>query len=503
MKTLAKKIRLRYTGLVMFTSRVISLLTGLAFVTMVARNVSLIEYGAWQYVSLLVSYFLFPNCIINYWVTRQIARQLKVAKTSLTMNLVFSLMGCLVLLSVSPYAAKTVNSDPLLFMIGSVTLLAMYSVASLEAVAQGSIPQINAYGFLVLQAMKVILGVVMILYMKTGIYGAFVSVLAANIAEAIFLFANLRSYVTKANLDWSTAKNWLRTSWIPLYSGLAPILISLDALIVTLLTSSTEPIALWKAALMISQVVGYSSLLTYALYPKLLAGGTEKDVETSLKLVLMFAVPSAIGAVLLAEPLIQIFKSEFIIASNILRISVITTFLACIGGILETIIVGTEKIDTKDASFKKLLKSRLFLLPTLNYAKLLMYLPIICVTTIAIINLQAEPVYLNIALACNIIALVAYVPIIAYMYILAQKILPFHFPMASLGKHLLASVAIVAIATTLYPRGAIQTITLVAISALAYFLILYAIDKDTRDLVSQVISTLKTGHEKSSALGNI
>ncbi len=481
----------------MFTSRIISLLTGIAFATIVTRNVSLTEYGVLQYITLLVSYFLFPNRIINYWVTRQIARQLKVAKTGLIMNLIFSLICCLVLLFISPYAAKTVNADPMLFMIGGLTLLAMYLVASFETVAQGSIPQINAYGFLTFEGVKVSFGVVTILYMKIGIYGALISVLIAYISQAIFLFANLGSYVTEANLDWNTVKSWLRTSWIPLYSGLASILISLDALIVTLLTSSTDPIGLWRAALMIPQAVGYSSLLTYALYPKLLAGGNEKDVETSLKLVLMFAVPSAIGAILLAEPLIRVFNPEFIIASNILRVGVMTAFLTCIGGILGTIIVGTEKIDKTDLSFKKLLKSRLFFLPTLSYTQLLIYLPTICITTITIINLQAEPIYLNITLTCNIIAFLAYVPIIAYMYRLAKKLLPFHFPITSLGKYLLASVAIVAIATTFHPRGAIQTITLVAISALVYFLILYAIDKDTRELFSQVISTFQTGDKKS------
>ena len=488
---MARKIRFRYTGLVMFMSRVISILTGLAFVTMVTRNVSLTEYGIWQYMVLLVSYFVFPNRTINYWVTRFVARRFKVAKIGLLMNLIFSLIGFVVLFAISPFVAKLVNTDPLLFMVGSLIIPSMYLVAGCEAIAKGSSPHINAYGFLTFEVTKVILGAITILHMQIGIYGALVSVLIAYIAQASFLLTNLRNYIREAHVDWNTASKWLRTGWIPLYSDLPPILVSLDAMIVTMLTSSTEPIGLWKVGTTITQVVGFSSLLTYALYPKLLAGGSEEDVETALKLVLTFAIPSAIGALLLAEPLLWILGYQYRPAANILRMSILSVLLASIGDIWNSIIIGTEKVDTKQLSFKRLLKSRLFLLPTLNYAKVFVYLPLVCIVTTTIISTHTEPVYLNVPFACNVMSLLTLIPIVTYTYRLAKGILPFKFPLKSLAKYVLASMVLFIIIIPFYPRGFAGTITLITISALAYFLILCAIDKDTRELVSQVISTFK------------
>lgn len=495
---MARKIRLRYAGLVAFASRILSVFTGLGFMTALTRNVPLTEFGVWQYIFLLAFYFTFPGGISNYWVTRYIARGFKAAKTGLTINLTFSTLSLAILLLISPYAAKTVNTNPMYFTLGSFMIPAMLLVSSLEAIAGGCVPHVTSYGSATFEITKVILGLITIVYMKTGLYGAISSIIMAYLAQAIFLLVSLRGYVAEGNIEWNTAKKWLRTGWVPIYTYLVSLLMSLDAFIVTLLTFSSEPIALWKAALMITNVVGYSTLLASALYPKLLSGGSEKDVETSFKLVLMLAVPSTVGALLLAEPLLKIFKFEYVAASMILRVSTLTVFLGCIGGVLNSVIIGTEKIDTEDVPFRKLLKSRLFLLPTLSYIYAFTYLPLIYAFTTVIINLHIEPVYVNVVLACNLVALLASTPILIYKYRLAKRVLPFKFPIKSLAKYAVASAVLACILILFYPKGFFQTMMLVLTGAFAYFLILFIIDKDTRDLIARILSTLKVSDKKST-----
>ena len=206
----------------------------------------------------------------------------------------------------------------------------------------------------------------------------------------------------------------------------------------------------------------------------------------------MIAVPSAIGAILLAEPLLWILGYQYKLAANILRISTLSVLLVALGNIWNSVIIGTEKVDTKEMSFKKLLGSRLFLLPTLTYTKVFIYLPLVCIVTIAIVNTHIEPVYLNVAFACNVLSLLTLIPIFIYTYKLARRILPFKFPLKSLAKYVLASMALLVIIIPFYPIGFARTIASIAISAFAYFLILYVIDKDARDLASQVIAAFKT-----------
>lgn len=489
---MARKIRLRYTGLVAFASRVFSILTGLAFVTIVTRNLPLTGFGVWQYISLLISYVIFPSSILNYWVTRDVARGFKVAKINLTMNLAFSLLGFVIFFPISPYVAKTVNADPAYFMIGSLMIPTMYMVSSLEAIAAGCIPHITSYGFVAFEITKVIFGFITILYMKLGLYGAIITILVAYLTQTIFLFVNLRSYIGEGSVNWNAAKKWLRMGWIPLYSSLGGVLAGLDVFIITLLTFSSEPLAFLRASGFISMVISYSGVLASALYPRLLAGGSEKDVETSFKLVLMFAVPSAVGAILLAEPLLHIFNPEYVVAATILRVSTLNIFLGCIGTILNSVVIGTEKVDVEDASFGKLIRSRLFLLPSLYYIYVSIYLPIVYVVTALIINLRIEPVYLNVGVAINLVGLLVSASILAYTYRIAKRTLPFKLPVKSLTKYVLASIAMVSIIIPFYPQKFVQTMTSVTIGAIAYFLVLIGIDKDARDLIRQILSTFKT-----------
>jgi len=494
---LARRIRLRYTGLVVFASRIFSVFTGLAFLFFLTRNVTLDNdplkaFGVWALVMVVVSYLIFPHYITNYWVTRDVARGFKVAKTSLVMSLAFSLLGFAISLIISPYIAKMVNADPAYFMVGSLILLAWYLVLNLEAIASGCTPHIIGYGSVTYEITRVILALILIVYLKTGLYGAFISIIIAFLAQAAFLLMSLRGHVTEGTIDLNSAKKWLKMFWVPLYTSLAPFLLSLDAFIVTLFAFSSLPLSLWRAALTFTTIVGYSTDLAFALYPKLLSGGSEQDVETSFKLVLMFVIPSATGALILAESLLQIFKREFVEAAIILRVNVLAVVLTCVLGILNSVIIGTEKVDIKeDASFKKLLKSRLFLLPTLSYVRALMYLPAICVISAFIVNLSLEPVYLNLPLACSWIGLFSLIPVFAYEYMLAKKILPFHFPVKSLAKYSLASVVLAGVTFLFHSRITVQTIASIFLGAFAYFSVLFIIDRDTRQLITSIISTFK------------
>jgi hypothetical protein len=488
---LARGIRLRYTGLVAFVSQVFSVFASLAFLVFLTRSVTVVDFGVWGYIMLIISFVFFPNNIASYWIPRYIARGVNVSKTGLAINLIMSLFGLAIFLVISPYLAKKVNTDLLYFMVASSIIPFMYLSSSLQSIAQGCAPQTVGYGNIASETARVILGFITMIRMKAGLYGAFISVAISQLVFAIFLLASLRNHVTEGNVDFGTARKWSKMGWIPIYSNLAATLIGADAFIVTLLASSTQPIAFWNAALAIAGVVGYSTQLSFALYPKLLSGGDARDVETSFKLVLMFAVPSAVGALILAEPLLKVLGYKFVEAATILRLSTLTALLGCIIGVLGSVIIGTEKVDIEDASFKKLLRSRLFLLPTLSYVQALIYLPALSIASAIIINLSLKPIYINVPLACTLIGLFSTIPIFIYEYRLAKRILPFQFPVKSLAKYCLASI-VLGVFMLFYPKNVVETIASVFVGGLAYFLVLFIIDRDARQLTNSIISKIKT-----------
>jgi hypothetical protein len=58
--------------------------------------------------------------------------------------------------------------------------------------------------------------------------------------------------------------------------------------------------AYFGAAASVASTVAFASVLSAALYPKLLGGGGVKDVAASLEMTFMLAIPMAVGSLILA-----------------------------------------------------------------------------------------------------------------------------------------------------------------------------------------------------------
>ena len=66
------EIRLKYSGLIVFTSRLLSVTTGLAFVLMITRSVSKEQFGIWGNLSDVLSYFILLSGILPFWTTHHV-----------------------------------------------------------------------------------------------------------------------------------------------------------------------------------------------------------------------------------------------------------------------------------------------------------------------------------------------------------------------------------------------------------------------------------------------
>ncbi|MEM1574679.1 MAG: hypothetical protein QXF09_00190 [Nitrososphaerota archaeon] len=488
---MARKIRLRYTGLIAFSSRIFSIFTGLIFITTVTRNVPVYDFGIWQYISQLISYFLFPLCIISYWSTRYIARNIKVGKTSLLLTSLFSMIAFIFFLIISPYVAKGVNADIAFFILGSLILVFLSLINGLESIAHGYKPHVPSYGFIIFEIIKVILGIITVFYMRTGLYGALTSLLIAYVAQSIFLLIVLKDEI-HGNFNLEITKKWFKMGWVPFYNNFSGFLTSLDILIVTLLTSSSEPIAFWKAATTVAIVIGYSNSLALALYPKLLSGGSGKDIENSFKLVLMFSIPLTIGAIILAEPLLRILRSEYVLAANILRICSISFLIGSLRSIIDSVIVGTESIDiNENITFKKLLRSKLFLLPSLTYISNIFYLPLTYFITNYLLRDNSQQSFINIPLYINVVGLIINIAIFIYTFNLSKKIISYNFPIKNVLRYIFSVIIMSLIIILFYPKTFRETILLVGFGAMIYFSILLLIDEETRQLLKNSLKMLR------------
>ncbi|MEM3443111.1 MAG: hypothetical protein QXM86_04560 [Candidatus Bathyarchaeia archaeon] len=104
------EIRLQYSGFIIFAAKLFSVVSGLAFQFMIARNTTTEEYGLWFNISDILGYFTLLAGVLPFWSMRFVARgKMGAAKTGVVANLVISVAATAFYLSIVPFITSLLN----------------------------------------------------------------------------------------------------------------------------------------------------------------------------------------------------------------------------------------------------------------------------------------------------------------------------------------------------------------------------------------------------------
>lgn len=491
------RIRLKYAGLMVFSLKVFSIVTGSIFTFIVVRKLSSGEFGLWQTIGALMTYFILPSRVFTYWLIRDEARGLPAAKTGLLINIILAFFFFTLFIPIALHMAAEVHAELLPFLMFSFQIPLIYVVSSLEAMGQATRPQAIGYGTGVFELAKLILCVVLVLVFKYGLVGVITSVTLAYLIQILVLTLILGSSLS-THFNFNLLKKWITLIWIPLYWELSGAFYPLTFLVLALLTKSTLPVALMGAPAIISNVVPHTSFLAAGLYPRLLSGGGREDVEEAFKLVSMFAIPITIGIIILARPLLQLLRPEYVIAAPILGVLAIRSLLKTIGGIAENTLLGVEKIELDGKSkLKDYIKSKHFFLPTLTSINSLLSI-LLLISFLVLYATSAKAKYEWLIFTYLFVDLVVIkVPMHLYVWTLVGKTLSFRFPKLSIIKYLASAAAMSLLLMVLHALGVpnagksliesfLALLFTISLGFAVYVLTLLAIDKEARRLTTLI-----------------
>jgi len=482
------QIRLRYSGLIFFFFRLFSVGTGLLFTLMITRSITLEEYGIYGNLNDILSYFTLSSSIIPFWVTRFIARQRPgAAETGLIVNAIIAFISAAIYLLVIPWAVGAMGLSWVYlptYIIGALIIFGSHLVAVLEAVLYSKRPEALGFGIFIFETSRVFLGLLLLIALGLKLIGAILGLAAAFLVQSLFYLLKylLHELKFRSGIRWDYIREWFKASTINVYGIISGRILTLANIFLFIYAGELSR-AYYGAASAIASIIGYSSSLAFALYPKLLskADNGREDVVLSLKMVLMFAIPMAVGAIILSEDLLSILNVSYSVAKPILIILSIDALLSAFSSIFGLIVSGTEKFDTDTRiSFRNIVKSKLFLLLTLHYVQAAM------VTLPAYIFLSSAVVLnaLEAARYLALIVLVAGIFMTMARYMIAKRCLEFHIPWLSIGKYLASSVIMALILYVFQmPARLSFTVLRTLLGALIYFTALLAIDRETRDLL--------------------
>lgn len=367
-------VRVTYSGLISFLVGLSSVFTGLIFILIVTRKLSPEDFGTWALIGSIIGYIVISERIISYWTTRQIARGENVGKTSVTSSLLFVIGATLMYLLIVLVFPKDSNVNIQSMMLGIVLIPAHYLSQTFTGINLGHKPHAVSIGLLIFEISKVPAALVFVYFAQLGLDGAILALLIAFIIRIIVQIKFAKSKISNP-FNLSVLKNWIRLSWISIYSSATKLIISFDILLYSLITGSVLGVAYYAASFTIASLVAHSALISQALAPKLLAHGDHKHIGENLTLMLYFAIPLLAISILFAKPALFALNPIYQDAWIIVIFLSIRMFLLIINNTLRRILESIETVDLKlDQNFSIFVKSKLFTIPTARYINSIIFL---------------------------------------------------------------------------------------------------------------------------------
>ncbi len=490
------RVRLRYATLVNFVSEFLSYAASLMFVILIARRLSVDEFGQWTLITRYVNYFLLLSVIYTYWIPRTISRGMNTAKLSLVLAVELGVFSSIVYLFVA-YGTATFYNQPFIpLALAAVIVLEEFINQALRSIASAHAPQYVGISRLVLRFTQVGLAIITVPLLAMGLIGVVIAAICARLAVTALTIAVNKKVISRSSYSKEIVRKWLKASWLPLFFRLAAITYTFDVLVVRTIVGTDDVLAYYGVAVSIYGMAIGSTRAIPALYSRLLARKDINDVVETFWIVFMVNLPLVVGMILYADVLAYLYNPKYFVVVNAIRIFALASTAMLVTRIIRTTIYGLEERDADYTwSSGKLLRTTLFQVPVLNIAVSVTYLGLLGALTWAI----KDPV--NVVLVWGCAYLIYNVVVcISYDWLLRRELsirLPYavifrylaRFMVALLPMVLIRFVVQVPLSTSIWALMK-SFMPVVILSAVSYFTVLYVIDEKFRALLSRATAYL-------------
>lgn len=489
-------IRATHSGLINLFIGLLKMIFAFVFITLITRSLSVEEFGQYNLVLSIITYVVLSHYLISYWVTRELARGKESAKSAIISSGLFSTIGLIIFIIVGTSIIETSNLNFNLILLASLIVPLQFLHNILSHIAIGWKPQISSYSNLILESMKLLLALIFVFGFNWGLDGIFLALIFSFvISNAAMIYLNRKHLHSK--FSFKHLRTWLSRFWIPAYPAFISIIYSFDFLIVVLL-ASTEVIGYYAAALAIGSFVSFSKLISVGVYPKLLGNDRGKYLNENFRLFIYFSFLFATLSIVFAKAGLFVLNPIYETISIIVVIITLRYFLFAVYDIFMTMLKGIEIIDEQpNFTIHDFLKSKLFKIPTIQ---LFQYVGYILGLTLSLIFIEFSNT-LDLLLFWSVLALLIQIPstVVISLWIQKEKLL--QVKIFTISKYFLALIPTYFIIDFFnntflnYDTNLFEfTFTLLLIlilGVITYLGITYAIDNNTRKLLSSIISEFK------------
>ena len=487
-------IRVTYSGLFAFAIRLFSIVTGTIFTLIITRQLSPEEFGTWGVINGIMIYALIVNPIINYWVTREIARGENTGNTAMVSTGMFSIVGMIVYVIAAYVIGITSNAELEILLFATFLVPVIFVYNSLSAIILGFKPQVRSYGLFVFEITKIPLALIFIYYLEMDVKGAILATLLAYVVSAIVLAFFARNHL-RTHFQKKYFVKWMRMFWLPTYRTLPSSLAMSDVTVFTIITGSVVGVAYYTAAKTIGMLVNHVRALSTGLYPKLLESEKQEFLQENLIKLFYFAFPLTAFSIIFSKPGLFILNPIYIVATTFVIFISLRMFLKTLNQVFFEAMTGLEKIDkNQHASFKEYTRSKLVWIPTFDLIRHGVYIGILAILLLFVTS--GTDSILDLVLYWTIVGFIVEIPLTIYIIHITKKSFSLKVDKMSTMKYLLVSfvvfgtIGIIMEENLIYQESIFKffpnLLMYVIVSIVGYFGITYFIDVKTKILFNAI-----------------
>ena len=494
--------RLRYSGFVVFTTQVLSLITGLIFTLLLTRNMNTSQYNIWTNIFDYTGYFTIYGGLIPFWAIRFVSRGKEgTIKTSTLAQFSLASASTIVYLPVIFLISRSIGTSSYLpiYLLGGLYVLTFSMILLFENSLQAVKPQAVGYGLMIEEIVKVSIALVLILVFKQLFLGAMLSLTVSMVVQIVYYLYLLRGYF-KELANWGYLKEWLKGSPAIAYNLVGTQLLAF-VLILLFLYGGDGARAYYQAAFTFTSIISYSNSLAFALYPKLLANScTDKHVGISFRTIMMLAIPFATLAMVMSVSFLTILNVSYSVAWPILIALTIDTLILLITTFYSSCVMGVESFDAEGRiSMRQLFKSKIFKIFSIPYIQAAVALPL---TYFVLTKMPAVgPVQATVEVVAILISV--HIGSFAGLYLFMRHSIKIPMAWKGIAKYIIAAI-VMGIILFLLPTTTtlLSTVGKAIIGFSLYIVLLLAIDKQARELIGlvwdEISGTIKTLTSKNN-----
>ena len=434
------RIRLRFSSIVNYSAMVYRMLVAIGFIVVVARRLSVGEFGLWGIVWSTSLMLASLTGLWVFWAQRFIARGIKgVFGTSLLLCLAYCVIGGTIYVGIA-LLEEMILGWGLWYMLWGLPLFWLNVLGNLVSGISAVVkPEVIGFRGFIYETLRLIFAFVFVVVLGWGLLGAIISVELALLVSVVYGFVVLwGTRVIDFNVSRSLIVEWFKGFYVPLLNVIYGFLRSGIRVVVSWATGSEVPVAYLNVGFASqAPIVSAAGAATPALYARVLRKGGGGDVEEVLRIFFLLNGFMVSMFIFLSRSIASLYNPLYVDAWIIIAVISLYAFINGLMNIFVTVAIGASRVDEEGVLLhREVFSSYLFRAPLMRLVSLLVSYGV---------GLGLEFFlrgdHLLEALAFALGLLIGIVVFLYWFYRIANQSIPFKLPLREIGIAVIAGLA--------------------------------------------------------------